>query len=608
MCGLAGIHRLQGDPDATSDVLAMLACLTRRGPDDQGLERADRTTLGHRRLAIQDLTAAGHQPMRSPDGRYLVVFNGEIYNVDEVLAELGLTSADLRSRSDTEVLLRAWERWGIASLDRFAGQWAFAMHDTTTGTLWLARDRFGEKPLYVHADASRIAFASSLESLTRVPGVPRTLDPQAVAEYLAVRWVLAPRTILRDVEKVPPGTVWEYRADGRRHEHRWYDPRFVPDARLAQAPEAELSEAFDVAFRRACRRCRIGDVPSALLLSDGIDSHAIRHALEQDGPALPTLTFEPERRTPALAERLAALDHVFGALTEPIGDGASLATWTLIHEARPHATVFLCGHGGDEILGGYRLSQDGARLRLFHALAHLPGLPTAGALRRWRREGESLATLRHRLRTTPSRETPATLRFLVDRALPADLWRGLVADGPAATFDPLARIDALYAECAPDATALDRIQEVLLRTFLSANILSFADSVAMDQAAELRMPFLDRDLVAFALTVPAARRVGVIPGRTNTKLVLRRWAEGRLPDAVRHRHKRGFRSLNVSELLADGGATVRRRLLGSPALQRTVPGLSAWLDTLAPGDAGPFGGTLWAMLVLQSWCDRLGVA
>ena len=99
-----------------------------------------------------------------------------------------------------------------------------------------------------------------------------------------------------------------------------------------------------------------------------------------------------------------------------------------------------------------------------------------------------------------------------------------------------------------------------------------------------------------------------MPGRTNTKLVLRRWAEGRVPDAVRHRHKRGFRSLNVSELLADGGATVRRRLLGSPALQRTVPGLAAWLDTLPPGDAGPFGGTLWALLVLQSWCDRLGVA
>ena len=625
MCGIAGIYRFQGQRDDAAVVARMLESLQRRGPDDGGVEVLPRAVLGNRRLAILDLSPAGHQPMRSASGRFVVTFNGEIYNHHELRADLGLDPASYRSTSDTEILLLAWERWGEQALERFVGQWAFALHDAVESKLWLVRDRFGEKPLFHHENSERLAFASSLEALMRDPDVPRELDPASLAEYLTLRYVVSPRTILRGVKKLAPGHVLVAGPGGVLEERAWYAPKFRARAGAVRSPGA-LVEEFGALFARACERCLVSDVPVAMLLSDGIDSNAVRAALAERGHAPASFTFrlrdagsgKPPAAVPGGGgevidltvsgrERIECMDRAFGALTEPVGDGASLATWMLIHHARERATVFLCGHGGDEVLGGYRLSQDRFRLALLHRLAWLPEPFLRGTRERFLHGDEPIAERSAAFRGARANAAPAAARYLIHRPLPPQDVRLLLGGALPGAEHYLATVVRLYAECDRDASDLDRMQEVMQRTFLSENILSFADSVAMDSSAELRMPFLDRDLVAFILALPAGDRAGRWPGRTNTKLVLRRWARSRLPREVVQRRKRSFQFGNMSALMRQDGADLRARILGSAAVRHHVPGAEAWLAQPADRFRGPWEGTMWALLALGIWCEAAGV-
>ena len=228
MCGIAGILRFKDGADDRPTVEAMTAMIERRGPDDGGVEREGRLTLGNRRLAILDLSDAGHQPMRSADGRFLISFNGEIYNYKDVSRELGLSTADLRSSADTEVLLHSWMRWGPSALDKLVGQFAFSVYDSRERRLWLARDRFGEKPLFYHEDPGALSFASSIPALLEVPWVHRDLDEDAIAEYVTLRYVVSPRTVVTGVKKLPGGHLLTADDGGIRID-RWYAPHFDPD-------------------------------------------------------------------------------------------------------------------------------------------------------------------------------------------------------------------------------------------------------------------------------------------------------------------------------------------------------------------------------------------
>jgi asparagine synthase (glutamine-hydrolysing) len=598
----------------------MLARLVRRGPDDSGVSAHGDVTLGNRRLAIIDLSLAGHQPMASASGRHAITFNGEIYNYADLRRELGLDPSTLRSRTDTEVLLAAWERWGASALDRLVGQWAFAIHDRVESRLWLARDRFGEKPLYYHANAERLAFASSLGALLAAPGTPHELDRDALFEYVTLRYVVSPRTVLAECQKVPPGHVLEIDRSGRVVEREWFAPRFVPKP---SGKALDHAEEFDELFQRACERCLVADVPTALLLSDGIDSNAVRAALSERHHALPSFTFrltDPDRSIPpaqvetngggeiidlkvSRADRLDSMQRVFSSMTEPVGDGAALATWMLIHEARSRATVFLCGHGGDELLGGYRLSQDRFRLAVLRRLSALPEPMFAGSLDRFLYGSEPLAERRAAFQRVPAAEAPASARYLTHRPLPVGDLKELFGSGG----DYLESVTRLYAECDPGATDLDRMQEVMLQTFLSENILSFADSAAMDSSAELRMPFLDRDLAAFVFSLPSDERVSRWPGRANTKLMLRKWARGRVPDDIVRRRKRSFSFGSLADLLASDKPRLRAQVLDAVAVRRALPGLETWLARDASTFRGPWEGTMWALLALATWCEAVGV-
>lgn len=623
MCGIAGIFRQDRADDDLDVVRRMLVALRRRGPDDEGLFQDGPVTLGHRRLAILDLTAAARQPMHSPDGRWVVCYNGEIYNFQDLREELGLAADALRTRSDTEILLLAWARWGEAALERLVGQFAFALLDRVAGRMWLVRDRFGEKPLFYHRSAQGLAFASNIEALLQVPWIHAELDPAALAEYVGMRYVVSPRTVLRGIHKLPPGSLLVMDRE-RLHEPRsWYRLPCVANGDGSRHRGAdEAAERFGELLMQATRRCMVSDVPVGLLLSDGIDSNSIAATMRLAGLECPTFTYHA---APASAEagkspadrdeavqlratpehRLQMLVPALRSLTEPVGDGAAMATWWLIHSGRARATVFLCGHGGDEVVGGYRLSQDRFRLACLRWLTRVLGSSLDPAVARFTNGLETVGDRRRALARAAAADVPAVARYLIHRPLPAENVRSLFH--PNLVEEPyLATVDRLYAECAA-ADDLDRMQHVMLRTFLSENILTFADSVAMDSSAELRMPFLDRDLVEFVLTLSSEHRVGRRPGRTNTKRILRRWGRKHLPPEILTRRKRPFASGSLRDLLVLPSDPVRGMMLEQPAVRRALPGLEAWSAQGPEIFPGPWEGTLWAVLALAIWCDALGV-
>lgn len=603
----------------------MCAEIVRRGPDDAGVVKDGKATFGNRRLAILDLSAAGHQPMRSAGGRLLITFNGEIYNYRDIAGELGLGERDLKSHSDTEMILHAWERWGEGALERMVGQWAFAIWDRRDERLWLARDRFGEKPLFFHRDADALAFASSVAALVKAPWVPREIDESALFELVSTRYVLSPRTVLRDVHKLGGGEIMRVDASGI-DVRRWYTPVF---RRGPRRRSADMVEEFGHLFATATRRCLVSDVPVALLLSDGIDSNGIRASLDGQGVAPRCFTFDAADAHAKVAaprvdagphttvvrasadERMELIRNTFRSFTEPVGDGASVATWTLIRRAREHATVFLCGHGGDELLGGYWLSKDRYRLASLDRFAFLPARWLRGRLSRLANGTETTEGLLQRLRERPHRRSPEAVRYMINRALSTAELREIYARPDVLSSYPgdeyLRQIDALYANCSADAHDIDRMQEVMLRTFLSTNILTYADSTAMDSSAELRMPFLDRDLVQFVLSLPPSMRVGRFPGRTNTKLVLRRWARGKVSPEVNKRRKRGFTYASLPDVIARDRAAVKDHIMGVDSVRRLLPGIESWLSHPPHAYGGSTEGTLWALLTLGIWCERVGV-
>jgi asparagine synthase (glutamine-hydrolysing) len=567
--------------------------------------------------------------MRSADGRYLITFNGEIYNHDALREELGVDRSQMRSRTDTEVLLLAWARWGEAALDRMVGQWAFAVYDRQEGRLWLARDRFGEKPLFYHDERGVLTFASTIRSLVEAPWVPRELDGDAMLEYVTMRYVVSPRTVLRDVKKVPGGCVLRA-GPGGVEVRRWYEPLFGPRPGTDRRSRGQLVEEFDELFSQASRRCLVSDVPVALLLSDGIDSNSIRASLaaqrrdvtsftyaltDSAGGLSPARTGAGEREgegeelnlrvTPG--DRVEKMLPAFASLTEPVGDGAALATWLLIRNARDKATVFLCGHGGDEVLGGYRLSQDRFRLSALRAIARMPLAVNRGALERFLYGAEPVADRRRALLNAPPRKTPVAARYLIHRPLPVEDVVELFGTGDRLPGRYLSTVDQLYGRSREEAGDVDRMQDVMMRTFLSENICSFADSTAMDSSAELRMPFLDRDLVEFVTSLPRSARVSRWPGRANTKLILRWWGKGRLPGDVTSRRKRAFPFGNLPALLESHGDTLTGRVLGSGAVRGALPGVERWLSHEPGYFRGPWEGTLWALLSLGIWCEAVGV-
>lgn len=552
MCGIAGSTR------ADTDLLEEMARrLSHRGPDGRGIWQDDSSGVGlaHARLAVIDLTTGGSQPMASPCGRYVIAFNGEIYNYRQLRTELEAAGEGFASSSDTEVLLRLLAREGLAALPRLVGMFAFALWDRERAELTLVRDRLGVKPLvWATLPDGGVAFASEIHALRAHPGIDLSVDREALSGYLACLYVPQPRTMHAGIRKLPPGHWLKWRA-GRVEAGTWWTPAYV-GGRAPTVDEAveELLPLLDSAVRLRLE----ADVEVGCFLSGGIDSSVIAALMaraRQDAGAPPprtfTMTFEEaayderdaaaavarhigsvHQELPARPEVAGFLDTMVRLFGEPFGNPTALLIHDLSRKAREHVTVALAGDGGDEVFAGYPRHHGGL-------LAERYRRTVPGALR-------GLAGFAARLipESTSGRHSLRRAReFLSAGSLPAaEAYASWVE-----YFDPAERqammrlprqparpVAELY-RAAPSADPLDAMQQTDLLSFLPGNLLAYGDAMSMAVALELRLPLIDHRLVETVGRMAPALRFA-----QGKKTLLKAVARRLLPDSIVDRPKLGF--------------------------------------------------------------------
>lgn len=610
MCGIAGL--LQRDATVDPEVIVrMRDALTHRGPDDAGtyISPDAHVALGHRRLSIIDLSPAGHQPMSNEDGTVWTVFNGEIYNFAGLRAQLEQRGHRFQSHTDTEVIVHAYEEFGEGCVQYFRGMFAFAIWDERTRQLMLARDRFGIKPLYYFADGNRLAFASELKAITANPEIARVPDQSSIYDYLTYRYVPTPKTIYRQIFKLPPAHVLVAGfgpAGVKTRMKRYWEIEFAPE----EAPDWQ--ERLQRALTDAVRNHLVSDVPLGVLLSGGIDSSAVVALLRRGlGKSVESFTagFDVAEHSEApYARRVAevlgthhhettvslgtldeALDRVVGLYDEPFADGSAVPTHRVCEFARQHVKVALSGDGGDELFAGYSWYWHWLKLRKWDRFWNL--LP--GATRDWVQRNAPAAwktrNFGRRLLLNPLeqylRQVGVFTRYEKQRLLSREFLE------PFKEYDDVWQIRQFWRE---NLDPLDAMEYVDLHTYLPDDILTKVDRASMAVSLELRVPLLDDSFAEMAVCLPGRLRCqnGV------TKHPLKRMLEQWLPNEIIHRPKQGFSSPWGKWLQPE---LVRRRLKDGALVRGGVLNGSA----LARLDHRYFaGGKAWALLVLNQWFER----
>ena len=558
MCGIVGIA--SRTPVDRPEVLGIMRdTMGHRGPDDAGLwwSADGQVGLAHRRLAVLDLTATGHQPMVDPDAHLSITFNGEIYNHRELRRELAAASEGFRGSSDTETILHAYRRWGTGCLSRLRGMFAFALWDDERRRLLLARDRCGEKPLFYRLDGrGTLQFASELKALMADPDVPRVLDREALEHYLAYGFVPGSQCMLRGVRKLAPAHALTWSLESGEVSCWSYWQPVIASPSGSRTPIDELADALYALLADAVRGQLVADVPVGVLLSGGLDSSLITAAAAAQAPGtLRTFTvafpghgrldesrharlvaahFGTEHReveageiSPDLLPRLAR------QFDEPMGDSSMLPTFLLAALVRDHATVALGGEGGDELFGGYRYYAWIPRLERMRALTPAPlrrAVAAAGRALplgvRGRQQlvgfaGDGVPSITH-------------MDLYFDRAMRARLLQPVLRGSAAAEPTPET---AKAAACPRDLSPLRGAMVGDFRRYLPDDVLVKVDRASMLASLEVRAPFLDDRVVAFALgNVPDA----LLVRRSRRKILLRRLARRLLPPRFDVARKQGF--------------------------------------------------------------------
>jgi asparagine synthase (glutamine-hydrolysing) len=647
MCGIAGfldVARATGEAELRARALAMADAVAHRGPDARGawVDAAAGIALGSRRLAIIDLSELGAQPMRSRDGRFVLVHNGEIYNFRELAAELRALGVVFRGRSDTEVLVEALARWGVDGvLRRVNGMFALAAWEVGTRTLHLARDRFGEKPLYYGWCGDTLLFGSELKALRAHPAFPGEVDREALALYLRRGYVPAPHSIYRGIRKLPPASRLAIRADQPRDAPAPVEYWSASETaeRAARAPfrggEAEAVEELERRLSRAVGQRMVADVPLGAFLSGGIDSSTVV-ALMQRQSDRPVRTFtigfsEPEYNEAEQAKHVAAhlgTDHtelyvtpreamaVIPRLTEiydePFGDPSEIPTFLVAQLARRAVTVALSGDGGDELFGGY------PRYGAVHHLARLVGTVPAPARR----------LVVAAIRRAPVRALDAASRVVVAAALPymRRAGRGGQLRRVAALLDSDG-LEAMYARYMtywdtavspangrrlpspldppgawPDIRdPFKRMMFMDAVTYLPDDILAKVDRASMAVSLEVRVPLLDPEVAAFAWSLPIRARGRGIGSKWPLRGVLAR----HVPAALVDRPKMGF-GIPIDAWLRGPLHEWASALLDEARLRREgflAPAVigARWREHVR-GEAD-WQYALWPVLMFQAWLE-----
>ncbi len=561
MCGITGIFDTRSGRDIDRAVLQrMNDSQHHRGPDEGSLHVEPGLGFGHRRLSIIDI-ATGQQPLFNEDGSVVVIFNGEIYNFQELIPELQAAGHRFHTKSDTEVIVHAWEQWGEACVQRFRGMFAFALWDRNRQTLFMARDRLGVKPLYYALlDDGTLLFGSELKSLLAHGGLKRDIDPLAVEEYFALGYVAEPRTIFRQARKLPPAHSLAIRRGQPVGEPREYwDVRFTLDSSIsAEDACTELVRQLQESVKLRL----ISEVPLGAFLSGGVDSSAVVATMAglSDGPVNTcSIAFDdPKFNESEFAQMVASryrtnhrvetvksddfdlIDTLARLYDEPYADSSAIPTYRVCQLARKHVTVALSGDGGDETFGGYRryrlhLMEErmraalpaGIRQPLFGLLGRVyPKADWAPRVFRAKTtfEGMARTSVEAYFHSVSILRGPMRAQLFSD-ALKRDL-AGYSAQevfefhaGRAGTDDPLALIQYLD-----------------LKTYLVGDINTKVDRASMAHSLEVREPLMDHKLIEWLATLPSSMKVRGQEG----KFLLKKAMEPQLPNDVLYRPKMGF--------------------------------------------------------------------
>jgi asparagine synthase (glutamine-hydrolysing) len=615
VCGIAGLWQFGGgaEDDLRARAVEMSGALQHRGPDDDGVwtDAAAGIALSFRRLSIIDLSQAGAQPMVSASGRYVIVFNGEIYNFQRLRDELGIR--ELRGHSDTEVLLACVEAWGLErAVQRFIGMFAFALWDRAARTLTLVRDRLGVKPLYYALTPHGLSFASELKALGG-----GEIDRGALALYMRYGYVPAPHAIFRGVAKLLPGTMLTVDADGGSEVRPYWDaPRLAEHAAANRfrGSETEAVDALETLLADAVRLRLIADVPLGVFLSGGIDSPLVTALMTRETGTVATFTIGfaglpdelPQakaiarhlgtRHTEAIIggrDVLDAIPLMASIYDEPFGDSSAIPTYLVSRLARQHVTVALSGDGGDELFGGYHRYFLGQRLDA--RVAQVP--------RRLRRPAGRAAQALARIASTAS---------LRDRL--TGLGDALVFDDPMARFmreieTELVDVIGAQAPAVPvreqrphvgSATELMMYLDAI--SFLPDDILAKVDRASMAVSLEAREPLLDHRVVEFAWSLPLSMKTR----NTGGKWILRELLAKYLPSSLIGAGKQGF-GLPINDWLRGPLYDWAESLIAPNRIAR-----EQWFDPAGVRkvwDRGPIRNTepvLWRLLMFQQWLAARG--
>ncbi len=626
MCGVCGLVLLKngGRPDL-SVLRRMCGVITHRGPDDEGQIVLGPAGLGMRRLSIIDLKT-GHQPLSNEDESLWIVFNGEIYNFRELRAELVRLGHRFRTNADTEVIVHGYESWGEAVCGRLNGIFAFALWDTKRNRLFIGRDHVGVKPIYYYQDSEKFVFGSEIKAILQCPGIRKTLDPDALNQYLTFEYVPSPASIFREVRKLEPGHWLSLQDGGVRIERYW---TFVPEPE--SWTEAAASERLRELLRDSVRMQLVSDVPLGAFLSGGIDSSIVvslmaklmERPVKTFSIGFQESSYDELKYARAVANRYGTEHHEFmirpqvlelteklvRQLDEPFGDFSIFPTYLVSKMARDFVTVTLSGDGGDELFAGYDTYRAHRFDRRFYH--RLPKFVKRGIFDR-------LAD-----RLPPSAKKKGSVnsfkRFVQGTRLPKELsharWMVFLTPGERrALFTPgtLERFTAelpyetifRHSREADGTDDVARTGYVDLKTYLADDILVKVDRMSMAASLEARVPYLDPRIVEFALGLPPDLKMKGF----RTKVLLKKTFWKDLPEEVQNRDKQGF-SIPIKNWIRGELKPMMLDLLSEKRIGEQGLFQPAFVSRLVREH---LEGTenhshkLWALMVFEQWFEIYG--
>lgn len=633
MCGVAGIIYRQPVQD-TSHLEAMLQCIRHRGPEDEGIFSSQSHTvqLGHRRLAIIDLSPGGHQPMVTPDGRFAITFNGEIYNYQELKKELEALGWTFCSTSDTEVLLYAYAAWGSACLQKLNGMFAFAVWDEQQQELFAARDRLGEKPFKYYQDDHTFIFSSELKAILTYPGIKKEVDWQAVDLAMTYRYVPAPLTGFLGIKKLPAGHALRYKDGVVTTEPYWQPESFARVTPVVDLEETkrELWELFDDAVQKRM----VSDVPLGVFLSGGLDSSSVVAAMAAHS-SQPIKTFSvgfqqsPETETPfakLVAEQyqtdhteiminpdiIETLPQLVYHYEEPFFDNSAIPTLAMSKLTKEHATVVLTGDGGDELFSGYPNHTFFAWLRRYQRLpawVYLRLIPAIAAFAYRCINNRFVGKQFYRSELLSHSAVQAYVDYygIWQKELPnskfyitkSDLYTEKMKQSISLDASEALMAEWLGGERLNEYGDINRATLADLRSRLADGYMTKVDIAGMAYALETRPPFLDYRLVEKALAIPETYKVR----DGSVKWIWKEIVKGKLPEIIITRKKMGFGLPIAAWMREELYDYIRERLLGSKTIlyqymdKRVIENL---IEDHKQQKAD-YSNHIWSLLLLEAW-------